>query len=457
MRRIPARIRRRIKIGFVVVFCAAIAFSALSNLTHHSGETVILLMLPVLAAFLWTGWPNVRDVPYRAYVVYLAVMTAAIGAAEAFAAHMARGRVLWVEVFWALYFVVAWRLAWAVYKRTVGTLGERLRRWGRRARREAAGLRRIADAKRRRLALLAMLIGPARFCAVVFVFAPLVIGALVHRIKIGNASDLGYYADLPIENVSFETEDRLTLSGWFLPEEGSNATVVICHGSGANKGNFIDFLALFHTQGYSGLIFDARGHGDSDGHTSTFGLFEVRDVRAAVDWLKSERADYASHVYGLGSSMGAMTLVRAAAQDERIEAVVLDSCFASAPSLARQHAERVPILGPVLANIVMASMSLHAGGSLWSIDGCEAIAAIAPRPVLLIHGKDDFVIPPNNMDALFDAAGEPKQRWLAPGLHSNILTADFTAYQERVLSFLNSVQRPERAAIADCQRDQVSP
>jgi fermentation-respiration switch protein FrsA (DUF1100 family) len=144
-------------------------------------------------------------------------------------------------------------------------------------------------------------------------------------------------------------------------------------------------------------------------------------------------------VFGLGSSMGAMTLVRAAAEDERIEAVVLDSCFASAPRLARQHTGRLPLLGPMFGDLILASMSLHAGGSMWRIDGCEAIAKISPRPVLLIHGEEDFVIPPDNMDKLYDAAGEPKYRWLGPGLHSNILIADFEGYQQRVLSLFHGV------------------
>jgi alpha-beta hydrolase superfamily lysophospholipase len=59
--------------------------------------------------------------------------------------------------------------------------------------------------------------------------------------------------------------------------------VVICHGAGANRGNFIDFLSVFHTRGYNSLIFDARGHGDSDGHTCTFGLYETRDVAGGGD------------------------------------------------------------------------------------------------------------------------------------------------------------------------------
>lgn len=432
--------RRRAGVALASLLGAAIAFPILDRFTHHPGETAILLMPPTLGAMLWWGWPRVRRTRWLVLAGYLLVITIAVAAAQAFAAHMARGRMLWIEVFWAVYFIIAWRLAWAVYKRTAGMMGEGFRRWGRRTRQAAGSVNRIENPHRRRAAIAAMAVAPLRLLAVVLVFAPLVIGSLIHRIKIGNPTDLGYYADLPIETVSFETSDGLTISGWFLPEADSDRTVVIAHGSGANKGNFIDFLAVFHARGYSGLIFDARGHGESDGHTSTFGLFETADVKAAVDWLKRERPEHARRVFGLGSSMGAMTLLRAAAEDERIEAIVLDSCFASAPRLAQQHASRLPVLGPFLADLGMATMSLHAGASMWRIDGCEAIARIAPRPVLLIHGEDDIVIPPDNMDVLYHAAGEPKNKWLGPGLHSNILVADFDAYQQRVLDFLNGVK-----------------
>ena len=57
--------------------------------------------------------------------------------------------------------------------------------------------------------------------------------------------------------------------------------------------------------------------------------------------------------------MGAMSLARAAAKDERIEAVVLDSCFASAPLLVRQHLGRIPLVGPVLATLIPAAASLR--------------------------------------------------------------------------------------------------
>ena len=124
------RVRRITLAAGIGVGCAA-AFPLLDRLTCHPGETVILLMPPALGALLWWGWPSVRRTAWWEYAAYLVAMTAFIAAAETFAAYVARGRVLWPEVLWGVYFVVAWRLAWAVWKATFGRLGEHYRRWGR--------------------------------------------------------------------------------------------------------------------------------------------------------------------------------------------------------------------------------------------------------------------------------------------------------------------------------------
>ena len=429
------------RIAVVATAFGAMLFPFLRHWTCHPGETVILLMPPVLGAILWWGWPTARWRPAWKYAVYLLVMTAVIVAAEAFAAHMATGRILWSEVLLTLYFLIAWRIAWTLWAHTVGRWGEQSRRWGRGVRHANGGLARISDPRRRRWATLTLAIRPIRIALVVFIFAPLVFGSLIHRFKIGNPRDFGEYAAMPIEPVTFKTEDGLTISGWYVPERGSDSTVLICHGLGANKGNFAIFLTLFHGRGYNALIFDFRGHGDSDGHTTTFGLFESADVRAAMDWLKRERPAASQHVFGLGSSMGAMALIREAADDSRVEAVVLDSAYVSAPLLAEQHFGRIPLLEPMLSKLALASLSLNAGRSLWELDATDAIARISPRPLLLIHGQDDFIIPPVNLGLLYDRAQAPKSRWLAPGLHSNVMTADFEGYQQRVIQFFDDARR----------------
>ena len=434
---LPDRRSDRVTLAGIAVTAAGL-FLVLDRFTFHWGETVIVLMPPVLGAVLWVHWPRVRRTPWWQHAAYLGFLFAVIAGAIVFAAHMARGRVLWMEVFWTVYFAVGWRLAWSIWQRTAGRVGERYRRWGRREGRMAAAVGRSLPRRRRRLIAATHLIGPGRALLTVFVFIPLLVGSMIHRMKIGNPSDPVALTDLEVEQVGFMTSDGLRIDGWFVPNGDSDATIIICHGLGANKGNFADFLQLCRGPGYNGLIFDFRGHGASDGHTATFGLNEIRDVRAAVDWLKRERPERSRHIVALGSSMGAISLARAAAEDERIEAVVLDSCCLSATAIAEQHLGRLPVIGPLYGRLLLAAFSLHAGQSMKELDVGAAVERFSPRPVMLIHAEDDIIIPPENLELLYACASEPKVKWMGPGPHSNVLTTDFVAYQERVLRFFDA-------------------
>ena len=101
---------RRFKIAAIVLAISLAAMPVLSLLTSNAGETVILLMPPALAAYLWFAWPAVRRIPWWKHAQYLLIH-----------AHPGRGQVLRChdrprpaarpEVFWALYFTIAWRLA----------------------------------------------------------------------------------------------------------------------------------------------------------------------------------------------------------------------------------------------------------------------------------------------------------------------------------------------------------
>src|SRR5690606_16177224 len=181
---------------------------------------------------------------------------------------------------------------------------------------------------------------------------------------------------------------------------------------------------------------DFRAHGASDGRTTTYGIRERLDVRAAVDWLKREHPAASRVIVGLGSSQGAMALALAAAEDPRIDAVILDSPFVSPRELVHEHAEAVPAIGPLVGDWLLALASLQTGTNFFSASAERAVASLGDRPVLVIHGEDDFLMPPSHAQRLHDAATGPREIWFGPGMHSNIMTADPSAYRQRVFGFL---------------------
>ncbi|HID07996.1 MAG TPA: alpha/beta fold hydrolase, partial [Armatimonadetes bacterium] len=114
-------------------------------------------------------------------------------------------------------------------------------------------------------------------------------------------SDLG----LPYEDVIFTTEDGVRIAGWFIPARGNDnhCTIIICHGYPGVRSRFIDVAPALHRAGYSVFMFDFRGNGHSGGRP-TIGRTEVRDLRAAVHWLKAHRTKQAQRIGVIGFSMG---------------------------------------------------------------------------------------------------------------------------------------------------------
>jgi alpha-beta hydrolase superfamily lysophospholipase len=243
--------------------------------------------------------------------------------------------------------------------------------------------------------------------------------------------------DETIEEITFTTPDGLTRRGWYLRHEAPRDLLIICHGYAMSRHELLDLAQALLSRGHAVLLFDFRGHGTSGGRRSTIGYRESGDVIAAIDYLHT-RPELAGLPIGVaGISMGAAASLLAAAREPRIAAVAADSSFAalaeSASGNLRQlcHAVAIP-LGPLI--IHFSELLTHARiGINRPID---AIGAIAPRPVLIIHDSNDTFIPVRNALALHDAAGAPKALWIQAGRgHASLWACCAAEYVERLDNF----------------------
>jgi len=160
-------------------------------------------------------------------------------------------------------------------------------------------------------------------------------------------------------------------------------------------------------------------------------------VIAAVNWLKQEHPSQSSIVVGLGSSQGAMALALAAAEDSRIDVVVLDSPFTSPRDLLYDKARHVPLAGPLVADWLLALASVQTGTDFFGVSAERAVASLHDRPVFVIHGDEDVMMPASQSQRLYDAAPGPKAIWFGPGPHSNIITTEPDEYGRRLFAFLD--------------------
>jgi uncharacterized protein len=245
-------------------------------------------------------------------------------------------------------------------------------------------------------------------------------------------------ADLGVPHESMEalTRDGLRLLAWYLPGV-RDAAVVVSGGHRGRPGDVLGVSAALQRAGFHVVVYGWRGTPGSDPAAHTLGVFERRDLQAAIDAVQGRLGDVPVGL--LGYSLGGAVSLVVAAEDQRVRAVCADSAFSDPAGVLADGVERVlRIPGAVLTAPVAAVVALRTGARLADFSPLNAVGRIAPRPLLLIHGERDQAVSPSHARDLYEAAGHPRELWLVPGAgHVGAYFADRDHYLERVVGFFD--------------------
>jgi len=251
-----------------------------------------------------------------------------------------------------------------------------------------------------------------------------------------------------VEQVRFRTDDGVALHGWFMPGRPGWPAVILCHGYQRCMEEPFGLAVDLRERGFTVMLFDFRGCGRSDGRYTTIGHHEPRDLFAAVGWLRRRVGpDVPIGLYGI--SMGGSVAIEVAAHSPEVAAVVADSAF-SHLSGAVEH--RFSTLGTVDLLFHRATMVIAerlCDGRVADVRPVDAVGRVAPRPLLLIHGGRDDIVPLSQFEELCAKAGEPVEHWLLPGTTHAMARLDAPeAYLERVAGFFERALRRAPEAVA---------
>jgi uncharacterized protein len=234
-------------------------------------------------------------------------------------------------------------------------------------------------------------------------------------------------------DVSFRDHAGLTLRGWWIPGT-LTSTIVMVHGWTASRQEPMGRADYLHKAGYNLLVFDLRGHGQSDGNYTTIGWLEPDDVYAAVTFAKSQSP---GSIALLGYSMGASVVVEEAAHDPRVAAVIEDSGFDTLANAFNVHFHNMTLLPAVpFDQLVIAIGQLDLKLNISRVRPVDS-ARLLTAPTLAIIGTADTTVPPSQGFALFKAIRGPKQLLLVPGAgHVGGYEKANSLYERTVLGFL---------------------
>lgn len=289
----------------------------------------------------------------------------------------------------------------------------------------------------RRMARIAVPLGAAGATAVVGIaaYTARVINTAPKRTWRNDYVFTPWELQAPHEPVEFVAPDGVTLRGWWLANAESDKVIVCCTGHRGAKHELLGIGTALWRAGNTVLLFDFRGCGDSDPAPISLGHHEEQDVEAALTFAR--RRMPTARLGIVGYSMGGAIAILVAAFDTSIEVVVADSAFANIQGViafAYQH-YRLPS-GPI-TKVTDWITRWRYGYPFSAVRPVDAVARIAPRPLLIIHGGRDAVTPVDHAYQLFSAAGEPKELWIIPeARHCGAYFVDRQLYVERVAGFL---------------------
>lgn len=223
---------------------------------------------------------------------------------------------------------------------------------------------------------------------------------------------------LDYEEVTFQTSDEVQIHGWFVPSETAELTVLYFHGNAGNISGRLETLDLLNNLGLNVLIIDYRGYGKSGGVPSEKGTY--KDAEAAWQYLTEERATSADKIVIMGRSLGGAIGAQLASNKEAAAAII-ESTFTSAEDLGADFYPWLPVRWVLKHEYP-------------TIDYIRRIRV----PLMIVHSRDDNLIPFHHGRALYEAANKPKVFVELTGSHNTGFLDTGVRYQTEIQNFLKA-------------------
>ena len=254
------------------------------------------------------------------------------------------------------------------------------------------------------------------------------------------------FADFPIEKLSLTASNGEILRGSVITPPNTNGKLLIaCHGAHSSGiGEFCFAMPYFYREGYTVLMPEHRGCGESDGKFLGYGTHESKDT---LLWLEYARKRFPElNIYLYGVSMGGATVLMMSDKinDPAVKGVIADCSYTSAwDEFSYQlktsfHLPNFPMLHT--CNLIC---RLICGYDFRDASPVKAVSN-SSLPVLFIHGAADDFVPQFMQDELYAVCPTRKEKLTVDGaVHARSYYTAPAAYESAMESFIAECEKSE--------------
>jgi uncharacterized protein len=247
---------------------------------------------------------------------------------------------------------------------------------------------------------------------------------------------IGYsLTDLPITKLTIPSSNGGQIAAWQVNGSQGKGVILLLHGVRADRLEMLNRARFLYKLGYSLVLPDLPGHGESSGDRITFGSSESSGVKAVTAYIRNTFPN--ERIGAIGVSLGAASLVMSRPEHD-FNAIVLESMFLS---LEEAIEDRLRIyLGPyggMFSPLLTLQLPLRLGIPLSSLRPIDALTTLK-APLLLASGSIDRHTTLQEAKRLFAAAASPKELWIVEGAaHVDLHVFAGSAYEERIAAFFS--------------------
>ena len=233
------------------------------------------------------------------------------------------------------------------------------------------------------------------------------------------------------EDVTVTGADGVRLRGWYVPSR-NGAAVIALHGTGSNRVGVRRHTQLLARHGYGVLALDLRGHGESDGRSTSAPWKLHDDLDGALDWLSARREVDPTRLGVLGVSLGGEVALQLAARRDDVRATVAEGVRGGFADSLTAGADPATV-----AQLAVLSVFSELLTGERSTSDAELVERVAPRPLLLISAGRTVEADANRA---FARRGGPRtEHWNLPDArHAVAARTDPAGYERRVVGFLDA-------------------
>lgn len=234
---------------------------------------------------------------------------------------------------------------------------------------------------------------------------------------------------------------------WEIECEGDGPTCVIVHGWGQSRIDTLARIDDFRPHVGRIVLYDLRGHGESEAGPSRLGSHEHDDLLALIDRLGE------GPVVLAGWSMGGVIAIHAAAESERVRGVLVEAPYDDFPTSLRGRLARG---GHPAHGITPIALTWFRLVGLRFRSTREAAARL-DVPLLVLHGTGDAISPIEHGRGIADAAPLGSIIEAAGGAHSDFVHQVGDRYADIVETFFRCCSDGQRVECPDANHDATVP